>query len=265
MKSIIVSNVRRKQIIEMIAKEKRLDGRGLYDYRPIQIESGVIERAEGSARVKLGKTEVLVGIKIGIGKPFPDRPNNGALTVNAEFAPLASPEFETGPPREAAIELARVVDRGIRESEAIDLEKLCLIPGKKVFVVYIDVYIINHDGNLIDASSLAALAALKNTKIFRYEIEDEEIKIKPGLVKLSIKNFPVSITFAKINGKLIVDPWIDEERVMDSRLTMTFDAEGKICAIQKGGAGVLTLEQILQVAKKAKEKAEENRKLVVKD
>ena len=113
--------------------------------REIKIEQGLIERAEGSARVLLGKTEVLVGVKVETGEPFSDTPNEGVLTVNAELVPIASPNFEAGPPDENSIELARVVDRGIRESKAIDNEKLCIEPGKKVFVVFVDVYVLNHE------------------------------------------------------------------------------------------------------------------------
>ncbi|MFQ5836774.1 MAG: exosome complex protein Rrp42, partial [Candidatus Bathyarchaeia archaeon] len=195
----IVVRVKQKRIAELVSSGKRLDGRGLTDYREIQVEVGVIERAEGSARVRLGKTEVMAGIKIEIGEPFPDVPNEGVLTVNAELVPLASPSFEPGPPNENAVELARIVDRGIRESKAIDLEKLCVEPGKKVFIVFIDVYILNHDGNLIDASAMAALAALLNTKMFNYELEEGEIKIKPGYTPLPIRNHPIAVTFAKIN------------------------------------------------------------------
>jgi exosome complex component RRP42 len=214
--------------------------------------------------VLLGKTEVLVGVKIEVGEPFPDTPNEGVLTVNAELVPLASPTFEPGPPDENAIEIARVVDRGIRESKAIDLEKLCLEPGKKVLVVFIDLYVLNHDGNLIDASAIGALAALLNTKMFKYEIEAGEVKVKPGYTPLSMQNHPIAVTFAKINGKLIVDPWLEEEQVMDARLTITIEKDEKICAIQKGGTGYFTKEQILEIAKIAKEKASELRKLVVK-
>ena len=260
----IVVRVKQKRIAELVSSGKRLDGRGLTDYREIQVEVGVIERAEGSARVRLGKTEVMAGIKIETGQPFPDVPNQGVLTVNAELVPLASPTFEPGPPNENAVELARVVDRGIRESKAIELEKLCVEPGKNVFIVFIDVYVLNHDGNLIDASALAALAALLNTKMFNYELEGGEIKIKPGYTPLPIRNYPIAVTFAKINDKLIVDPWLEEEQVMDARLTMTLDKDGKICAIQKGGYGYFTTQQILEAAKIAREKTEELRKVVVK-
>jgi exosome complex component RRP42 len=262
--SFIVARVKQKRIAQLIAKGKRLDGRGLTDYREIRIEPGLVERAEGSARVLLGKTEVLAGIKIEVGTPYPDTPNEGVLTVNAELVPLASPSFEPGPPNEKAIELARVVDRGIRESKAIDLKKLCIKPGKKVFIVFVDVYVLNHDGNLIDASALAALTALLNTKIFNYELEGDEVKIKTDRTPLPVRKHPIAITFAKINDTLVVDPWLEEEQIMDARLTITTDDDGNICAVQKGGSGCFTSKQVLETAKIAKEKAEELRKKLVK-
>ena len=256
----VITRVKQKQIVQSIAKGKRLDGRGLMDYREIKVEQGIIERAEGSARVLLGRTEVMVGTKIEIGQPFPDTPNEGVLTVNTELVPVASSTFEPGPPDENSIEIARVVDRGIRESKAIDLEKLCIEPGKKVFVVFVDVYVLNHDGNLIDASALAALAALLNTKMSNYEIEEGEVKIKSGYTPLPIRRHPITVTFAKINGKLVVDPWLEEEQVMDARLSMAIEDDGNICAIQKGGSGYFAPEQVLEVAKIAREKAEEMHK-----
>jgi len=202
--STIVVRVKQKQIAQLIAKGKRLDGRGLTDYREIKIEQGIIERAEGSARVLLGKTEVMAGVKIETGEPFPDTPNEGVLTVNAELVPLASPTFEPGPPDENSIELARVVDRGIRESKAIELEKLCITPGKKVFVIFVDIYVLNHDGNLIDASSLAAMAALLNTKMFNYEIEEGEIKIKPGYTALPVRGTPYLLHLQRLMTSLLL-------------------------------------------------------------
>ncbi|UCE29626.1 MAG: exosome complex protein Rrp42 [Candidatus Bathyarchaeota archaeon] len=265
MPSIIIPIMQQKQVAQAISKGKRLDGRGLTDYREVQLETGIVSSAEGSARVHLGKTDVLVGIKIERGQPFSDTPDKGVLTVNAELSPLASSMFEPGPPGVQAIELARVVDRGIRESEAIAVEKLCVIPGKKVFVVFIDIYVLNYDGNLIDASAMAALAALLNTKMFKYELKDGEIEIKPGYTKLPVKDHPIAVTIAKINDILIVDPALDEEQVMDARLTMTLGKDGRVCAIQKGGSGHFTAQQILEAAKIVQEKSGEIRKLLVKD
>jgi len=258
--SSLVTRVRFKQIEQMIEKGQRLDGRGLTDYREIKVEQGLIERAEGSARVFLGKTQVLVGIKVEKGTPFPDTPNEGVQTVNAELVPLASANFEPGPPDENSIELARIVDRGIRESKAIDTGKLCIEPGKKVFVVFVDVYVLNHDGNLIDASAIAAVSALMNTKMPNYEIEDGEVKIKTGYTPLPMKSHPITVTIGKIGSNLIVDPWLEEEQVMDSRISMAINDDGNICAMQKGGSGYFTPQQILEASKLVQEKAAELRK-----
>ena len=258
--SSLITKVRQKQIAELIAAGKRLDGRTLTEFREIKIEQGLIEKAEGSARVFLGKTQILVGTKVETGEPFPDTPNDGVMTVNAELVPLASPGFEPGPPDESSIELARIVDRGIRESKAIDTEKLVIEAGKKVFVVFVDVYVLNHDGNMIDAAALAAVSALMNTKMPNYEIKDGEVKIKQGYTPLPLRSHPITVTIGKINNTLIVDPWLEEEQVMDARLTMAINDEGNICAIQKGLSGYFTPQQIIEASKLAQQKAAELRK-----
>ncbi|RLI13542.1 RNA-binding protein, partial [Candidatus Bathyarchaeota archaeon] len=125
-KEPVISKMKKNRIIQLISEGRRIDGRGKLDYRDIRIERGIIGTAEGSAMVCLGQTEVVVGVKVGLNAPYPDTPNEGILTVNAELVPLASPTFEPGPPDERAIELARVVDRGIRSCRAVPLEELCI-------------------------------------------------------------------------------------------------------------------------------------------
>lgn len=258
--SSLITKVRQKQISALIEKGKRLDGRELTDYREITIEQGLIEKAEGSARVLLGKTEILVGIKVETGEPFSDTPNEGVLTVNAELVPLAAAFFEPGPPDENSIELARIVDRGIRESKTVDNEKLCIEAGKKVFVIFVDVYVLNHDGNLIDASALASVAALLNTKMPNYEIKDGEVKLKQGYTPLPLRTQPITITIAKIGDKLVVDPSFEEEQVMDARISIAINTEGNVCAVQKGGSGFFTPQQILEASKIAQQKVADLRK-----
>ncbi len=258
--SSLITKVRQKQIAALIEKGKRLDGRELTDYREITIEQGLIEKAEGSARVLLGKTEILVGIKVETGEPFSDTPNEGVMTVNAELVPLAAAFFEPGPPDENSIELARIVDRGIRESKTVDNEKLCIEAGKKVFVIFVDVYVLNHDGNLIDAAALASVAALLNTKMPNYEIKDGEVKLKQGYTPLPLRTQPITITIAKIGEKLVVDPSFEEEQVMDARISMAINTEGNVCAVQKGGSGFFTPQQILEASKIAQQKVADLRK-----
>jgi exosome complex component RRP42 len=161
----ILPSIKLEYLIKLAKEVKRADGRAFDEYRNIEIEPGIISKAEGSAKVKIGKTQVLVGVKMDVGDPYPDIPEEGVMTTAAELIPLASPDFESGPPKEDAVELARVVDRGIRESEIIKVEKLCIIPGKKIWMIFIDIHILDFDGNLFDAASLASLAALMTAKV----------------------------------------------------------------------------------------------------
>jgi len=258
-----VAKLEQKTVVDLIQKGKRLDERAALDYRPLTIMLGTVEKANGSAYVYLGKTKVLAGIKVEIGTPFPDTPDEGILTVNAEFVPMASPTFEAGPPDENSIELARVVDRGIRESKAIDLKKLCIDPGKKVFMVFVDVYVLDHDGNLIDAAAMAALGALVTAKMREFEVKNGEVKYKDKMVPLPLLNHPVSITSAKIDGTIVIDPCLEEEQVMSCRLTVTTDKNGMVCAMQKGGLGVFTPDEIKRTVSTSIGKARELREKIL--
>jgi len=245
----IISSVKRDYIIDLVKQGKRSDGRALDQLRDATIEMGVLKTANGSAKVKLGKTHVLVGVKLMHAEPFPDTPDSGVLIVNAELLPMASPTFEPGPPRVEAIEVARVVDRGIRESEAIDLDKLGIKSGEDVWSVFVDIDVLDHDGGLIDAAALAAIAALTNAK----PPAEEDWK----LPEFPLSKKPVAVTIAKIDDKLVVDPCLDEERVMEARLTITTIDDGSICAMQKGGAGHFTREELQQAYELASAKATE--------
>ena len=257
-----IAKIEQRTIVDLIARGRRIDERSPTDYRELKIETGLVQKANGSALVHLGKTKVMTGIKVELGEPFPDTPDQGVLTVNAELVPLASPSFEPGPPSEGAIELARVVDRGLRESKAIPLEKLCMEPGKKVIIVFVDVYVLDHDGNLIDASAISALSALLTSKMRRFEVEGGEVHMKDELVPFQMQNEPVAVTVAKIDGNMVLDPCLEEELVVSSRLTVTSDRDGNVVAMQKGGMGPFTDQEIRQAVKIAIDKGREIREII---
>lgn len=159
----VVADLKRDYISKLLAKGQRVDGRRFDEMRPLTIETNFIGSAEGSARVKLGNTDVVVGVKLIAGAPFPDTPDTGVLTTNAELIPMASDTFEAGPPDQESIEVARVIDRGIREGHAVDMTKLCIVPGKEVWIMFVDVHVLDYDGNLFDAANIGANAAFKGT------------------------------------------------------------------------------------------------------
>jgi len=256
----VIRVVQEDQINGLISKDKRIDGRKLDEFRKIEIEKNPIENAEGSARVRIGKTDVIVGVKLGVGEPFPDKQNEGILITSAELSPIASPNFEKGPPREDSVELARVVDRGIRESKMIDMEKLCIKEGEKVWMVFVDIEIVNHDGNLIDASAMGATAALLNAQMPEYDGKKIDTEKKTGKLPITCK--PIAVTFKKINGKLIVDPAAEEEIVRGARITVTTNEKGNVCAIQKGESTPMTVEEIQQALDTSVKKGNEIRKVL---
>lgn len=246
-----------QHVKELIKKGKRLDGRAFDQYRDIVVETNVAKSADGSARVKLGDTEVIVGIKMEIGTPYPDTPEQGAMMVGAELLPLSNPRYESGPPGIDSIELARVVDRGIRESHAIDVAKLCIEAGEKVWMVNIDIIPINSDGNLFDASALGALAAIK-TAVFP-KLEDGKIVREKTTTPLPVVAEPMAVTINKIEGQMLVDLQEDEEDAIDARLTVTSLPDGSFCSLQKGGDSALTTAEIGQMLDLAFQKAKELR------
>jgi len=250
---------------EIVQNGKRVDGRAMDAYREIHIETNVVTSACGSARVRLGDTEVVAGIKIEPGTPFGDTPDEGVLMVGVEFVPLASPHFESGPPGEDAVETARVVDRAIRESKVVDFNKLCIKAGEKVWMVFVDINIMNDGGNLIDACSIAALAALLHAKVPHLNAENKVDDTKTASEPLPIHGKPLCTTFAKIGDQIMVDPSLDETNALDARLTVgTFEKEGKVllCSMQKGGQEGFTFDEVEKMIHMAEEKGKEVRKLI---
>ncbi|MEM1639320.1 MAG: exosome complex protein Rrp42 [Desulfurococcaceae archaeon] len=224
-------------IMKLLKRGERIDNRSLLDYRPISVILNPIEKAEGSALVRLGKTQVLVGVKLDLGSPFKDRPNEGVLQVHAEFVPLASPSFEPGPPDESAIELARVIDRSIREPKAVKLDELVVEPEKVVWIVYNDIYLVDHAGNAIDASMIASMLALATTKIPSLSRTDQGYKIDKSVKErlLPISTLVATVTMAIIGDIILVDPTLEEEAIADAILTIAVDEKERICGAQKRG------------------------------
>jgi exosome complex component RRP42 len=249
----VISEIKKDYLYNLLLKGERADGRAFDQYRELSIEKNLISKAEGSALVKLGSSQVLVGIKMQPGEPFSDSPNRGVIITNAELVPLASPTFEPGPPNETGIELARVVDRGVRESKAIDLEALCIVPGKQVWIIFIDVHILDDCGNILDASSIGAIAALLTTKVpaSRFGLGED--------YPLPVKNIPIATTAIEFGDVIMFDPDSDEESIANTKLTVISTADGSICGMQKSGTGVLRQEQTYRIVDIACENGKEIR------
>jgi exosome complex component RRP42 len=256
-----ISNNERKFLEDGISENMRNDGRGNLDYRPFIVETGILTQTNGSARLKIDNTDILVGIKLEIGEPDIDKPNQGKIKFSVECCPSASPEYEGRGAEVLNQELSIVLERIANNttlSNIMELKKLCIIPGKLCWIIYVDAMVLDSNGNLFDAISIATRAALHNTLVPKVEVnlENEEFEISDdpeSFTRLNTDNVPICITFTKIANGYIVDSTIEEELCMQSRLTVAINIHGDVCAIQKGGPGGLdptSMYEMLQTAKK---------------
>ena len=247
--SVIIDSLKKAHILELLADGKRLDGRSLEQPRELSIDVGVIPKAEGSARARLGDTEVVAGVKVQPERPFPDTGDQGMLICTAEILPIAHPTAETGPPTPDVVELARVTDRGIRESKMLDMKQLVLEKDKSVIGVFCDNAVTDHDGNLFDVCSYATTAALNSCKLPKYEMQDDSpVKIENETIDPPITTLPVSVTMARIGDYILVDPNMDEWSCLDARITITTNSDGNVVALQKGGPEGFTSDQLIKCA-----------------
>lgn len=250
--------VNEKKFIETaLTSGLRIDGRNPFEYRKLSIKFG---REDGSSEVQLGQTHIMGFVTGQLVQPYRDRPNEGTLSIFTEFSPMADPSFEPGRPSESAVELGRIVDRGLRESRAVDTESLCVLAGKLVWAIRIDLHILDNGGNLVDAANIAALASLLTFRRPECSLGGEdglEVIVHPPEEReplpLIIHHLPIAVTFGFFSSEslLVIDPTHLEEAVMMGKMTATLNENGDVCAIQKpGGEGVLqsVIMQCLRLA-----------------
>jgi len=239
----------------------KLNGIPLLEYGNMEIVPNISSTSEGSVKVTIGNNVVLAGVKMEVGAPFEDTPDEGNLIVDANLVPLASKNFEFGPPSIDAVELARVTDRAIRESHCIETSDLLITSGEKVWTIIIDIVPLNADGDLFDISSIAAVSALLNAKFPKYE----ENKVQYGEFsdkKIELKNLPITTTVYKAGKYLLVAPSKYDLEFVEARLSITTIDDETIVALQKGGVGSFTKDEVKQAIEIAFSKGKEIRKIL---
>jgi len=264
-----IPRLQKRRVIEFLKEGKRFDGRKMDELREISVELGISENAEGSCAVKFGNTEVYAGVKMSTIEPYPDGPDEGTLSVGLELGAMADDDFDLGAPRIEAIEMARVIDRGIRESGIIDWKKLCIVEGKKVWQVSIDIYAINNDGNLFDVAALAGLIALANAKmpVYNEKTEKVEHELSDKALPLTKNKMSFNLTVYKIGDSFVLDPTREEEEIAEYRLGMALadnDGQPRITAMQKGKEGGISSNDMEKILKLVEDKFPELHKKISK-
>ncbi|XP_042195075.1 exosome complex component RRP45 isoform X2 [Callorhinchus milii] len=267
MRETPLSNCEKLFILQAVADRKRLDGRQTYDYRNIKITFGT---EYGCCIVELGKTRVLSQVSCELVTPKLNRPTEGIIFFNLELSPMASPAFEPGRQSELLVKLNRLLERCLRNSKCIDTESLCVVAGEKVWQIRVDLHLLNHDGNIIDAASIAAIVSLSHFRRPDVSIQGEEVTVytpeERDPIPLSIHHMPIAVSFAffQQGTYLLVDPIEHEERVMDGLLVIAMNKHRELCTIQSSGGIMLLKDQVLRCTKIAGVKVAEITELIQK-
>ncbi|KAM6220976.1 exosome complex component RRP45 [Rhynchocyon petersi] len=267
MKETPLSNCERRFLLRAIEEKKRLDGRQTYDYRNIKISFGT---DYGCCIVELGKTRVLGQVSCELVSPKLNRATEGILFFNLELSQMAAPAFEPGRQSDLLVKLNRLLERCLRNSKCIDTESLCVVAGEKVWQIRVDLHLLNHDGNIIDAASIAAIVALCHFRRPDVSVQGDEVTLytpeERDPVPLSIHHMPICVSFAffQQGTYLLVDPNEREERVMDGLLVIAVNKHREICTIQSSGGIMLLKDQVLRCSKIAGVKVAEITELIQK-
>ncbi|CAI9158406.1 unnamed protein product [Rangifer tarandus platyrhynchus] len=265
MKETPMSNCERRFLLRAIEEKKRLDGRQTYDYRNIKISFGT---DYGCCIVELGKTRVLGQVSCELVSPKLNRATEGILFFNLELSQMAAPAFEPGRQSDLLVKLNRLLERCLRNSKCIDTESLCVVAGEKVWQIRVDLHLLNHDGNIIDAASIAAIVALCHFRRPDVSVQGDEVTLytleERDPVPLSIHHMPICVSFAffQQGTYLLVDPSEREERVMDGLLVIAMNKHREICTIQSSGGIMLLKDQVLRCSKIAGVKVVEITELI---
>ncbi|KAK9381632.1 ribosomal protein S5 domain 2-type protein [Kockiozyma suomiensis] len=195
-------------VLKALTENVRLDNRSFSQMRNLDISFSSTEY--GAVDVHLGRTRVIVRISAEVTQPRSDRPYDGLFVISTEISPMAAPTFEAGRKSEEELVISRIIEKSIRQSQALDTESLCILAGEKCWLVRADVHFLDHDGGLLDAGCLAVSAALLHYRRPEISIvgsgDARQVVVHPPTEKvpvpLSVLHVPVCVTFSFFNMKL---------------------------------------------------------------
>ncbi|XP_037087866.1 exosome complex component RRP43-like [Pollicipes pollicipes] len=213
--------------------QERPDGRRLDEARPTVLNRGGVGTADGSAYCRAGHTAVLCGIKAEVCVPAVDAPQDAGWVVpTLELPALCHHRFRPGPPAEAAQTASSQLLQLLDNSVALDRRRLCIEPGRAVWVLYCDLVCLSHDGNVLDVALMALSAALADLRLPRawWDAPAERLRVAPAeRAPLPLGPLPLAATLALFDGDtLVLDPAGEEagghalsEQAMDQCIALS--------------------------------------------
>lgn len=235
-----------------------MDGRKNDEFRPIKINYG---SKWGSVIVAMGETKVIAQISSELGVPKATRPNEGMLHINVELGPMAASHFEVGRNCELTVQLNRTLERTFRESRCLDLESLCIQSEERVWILRVDLNVLNHEGNLIDCCSVATLCALMHFRRPEVSLVEDEVVIHTAAEKeplpMVMHHYPVCVSYCTFDdGRIaLADATVMEERTSESQMIFGINSFKELCCLNLGGSSLTSSTLLLQSSKRASNQA----------
>ncbi|XP_043794151.1 exosome complex component RRP42-like isoform X2 [Apis laboriosa] len=240
MAEVILSSGEKTFILHGIDADFRNDGRRQCEYRSMEIETKLMPQTHGSARLRIGNTDILVGIKVELDIPHADKPNEGKLEFFVDCSATATPAFEGKGGDDLATEISNILTAAYQTRNAFDLRTLCILPHKKCWKIYVDILILQCGGNLFDAVGIAVKAALSSTEIPKITAAT----LDGGEPDIELSDDPYDCI------QLDTNPTLEEEVCSASSIIMSVLPNGKISSVIKLGYGSIqpsTFKKMLQM------------------
>jgi exosome complex component RRP43 len=222
---------------------------------------------------------VCCGIKVKIAPPHPSTPRSGFMVPNIDIPPMAHPSLRLGPPAVETQVLSQMLDRILRAPDTFDLTQLVISEGALVWVVYVDVVVLNYDGSVLDAVLLAVNAALGTAMLPKVACNEETAVVavvEDSCIPFQIGSKPLGVCIAVLESKdgdkiILVDPDCDEQNIACALVQLVFEEEGGLVGMTQsrggkdGGTGISIEADVLkQVIVRGKERHAEVRGILNK-
>ena len=258
--------------LQGVAEDVREDGRSRLDYRHLSIEVGLFSQTSGSARLRMGGTDVLVGVTPELSQPDAATPDEGRVLISVDFArggnaAAGLPAYGGAHSDNALLWLEAALQPlyshdGIAET----LRTLCIVPGAQCWQLRVHAQLFGCDGCPLDALALAIKAALHDTRVPKVVAVDGgggapgggaqmDLDLDESLdesVAFDAAGLPLFVTLATAGEHLVADCTLQERRATGSALSLALDPRGRVCAVRGGGGfGVhlAPLADMLQTAR----------------
>ena len=215
---------------------KRLDNRSIKEYRQISINN-ITSSLNSPIKVCLGNTQIISQINSKMVQPKQNYPNEGIISFQVDTHHL-KPSSDYNSSNEALnefrISINTILEKCLKESHALDTNILCVIPGKIVWKIIVDICIIRNDGNAFDAVVIAALASWLSYRIPFFRVTDNELYYD-SFINLTTIHMPVCVShgvYIKKNKTekifFMLDNTLEEESVMNGNISVCANIFGEI-------------------------------------